>query len=94
MNKNLVTYFGKNLACYDIFSKMYRLNPIFIFLDMPEFGIENGIFATLPLQIGTGVNPGINYYLFTYFTLTNMYCNSIISQTFTVFLLTVLHLLL
>ena len=24
---------------------------------MPEFGIENGIFAALPLQIGTGVNP-------------------------------------
>ena len=53
---------------------------------MPEFGIENGIFATLPLQIGTGVNPGINYHLFTYFTLTNIvYCNAITSQTLTVF---------
>ena len=49
---------------------------------MPEFGIENGIFATLPLQIGTGVNPGINY-LF-YF---NQYCNVITSQTITVFCL-------
>ena len=46
---------------------------------MPEFGIENGIFATLPLQIGTGVNPGINHYLFIYSTLTNMYYNVISS---------------
>ena len=73
---------------------MYRLNPIFIFLDMPEFGIENGIFATLPLQIGTGVNPGINYLLINYLFYFNQYCNVITSQTITVFLLTYLFNLL
>ena len=54
---------------------------------MPEFGIENGIFATLPLQIGTGVNPGINYLLINYLFYFNQYCNVITSQTITVFCL-------